>query len=145
MSEIQTPEIGTCQKSKLLWVRMSDISQKCLKSEAQSSDIRPILKKVSENWTLGSHFRQFGNRTVIVWNLVRILETHCIFFLLPIILLSSLPSPSSWARLSQHWSTSPCGGTPAAWRHSLLDQFIQVIGDSIALSLLGRPARVCLL
>ena len=45
---------------------------------------------------------------------------------LPIILFSSLPSPSSWATLSQHWSTSSCGGTPAVWCQSFLGHFIQI-------------------
>ena len=49
-----------------------------------------------------------------------------VIFLLPIIFLSPLISPSSWARLAQRWSTSLCWGTPSLWCQSLLGQFIQV-------------------
>ena len=45
MSEIWSHEIRTCLKSELMWVLISDISQKCLKSEPKSLDFRHILKK----------------------------------------------------------------------------------------------------
>ena len=49
-----------CLKTEL-WVWISDISPKCLKSETESSDLRQIFKTVPENLTLSSDTKQFLN------------------------------------------------------------------------------------
>ena len=56
-----------CLKTKL-WVRISDILQKCLRFELKSLDFRHILKKVSGNWTVTECLKSI---------LVRISESHC--------------------------------------------------------------------
>ena len=83
---------------------------------------------------------------------LRIFAVFFIYFFPPSYfhILSSLPSPFlSWAKLSQRWSTSPYGGTLAAWHCCLHEPFFDVITLSlnwlrVSLNLFYYLARKCI-